>query len=312
MRRISEEEKRYIMSLRPEDITYELGMSLFADHVRKVDGKIVEEKSRFEPTDYFQLKAGEYINRTDIETTVGTFIFNKFIIEPLFTEYVDYVNWELTDGGLGKLEGILSELLLEDKIDTTMFGDYLDRVQWLGMQFHEPLAASFTMRGLKPLESVVKRREELIEENKEALEKGDIMTMSAIEKELVDLAKKEISDDPSMDLYYSGARGSIPNNYKQLSIVKGPVFNKTIGKYQFIKKSFFEGLDKEDLAAAATNVINGQYPKSCGTAISGYKAKQVSSLGQAVILRKDVQDCGTKGYVEIVIPPSMKSKFLYR
>ena len=312
MRRISEEEKRYIMSLRPEDITYELGMSLFADHVRKVDGKIVEEKSRFEPTDYFQLKAGEYINRTDIETTVGTFIFNKFIIEPLFTEHVDYVNWELTDGGLGKLEGILSELLLEDKIDTTMFGDYLDRVQWLGMQFHEPLAASFTMRGLKPLESVVKRREELIEENKEALEKGDIMTMSAIEKELVELAKKEISDDPSMDLYYSGARGSIPNNYKQLSIVKGPVFNKTIGKYQFIKKSFFEGLDKEDLAAAATNVINGQYPKSCGTAISGYKAKQVSSLGQAVILRKDVQDCGTKGYVEIVIPPSMKSKFLYR
>ena len=312
MRRISEDEKRYLLSLRPEDITYELGMSLFADHVRKVDGKVVEEKSRFEPTDYFQLKAGEYINRTDIETTVGSFIFNKFIIEPLFAEHIDFVNWELTDGGLGKLEGVLSELLLEDKIDTTMFGDYLDRVQWLGMQFHEPLAASFTMRGLKPLDSVIKRRDELIEENKEALEKGDIMTMSAIEKELVDLAKKEISDDPSMDLYYSGARGSIPNNYKQLSIVKGPVFNKTIGKYQFIKKSFFEGIDKEDLSAAATNVVNGQYPKSCGTAISGYKAKQVSSLGQAVILRKDVQDCGTKGYVEIVIPPSMKSKFLYR
>lgn len=312
MRRISEEDKKYLLSLQPGDITYELGMALFADHVRKVDGKIIEEKSRFEPTDYFLLKAGEYINRTDIETTVGSFIFNKFIVEPLFAQHIDYVNWELTDGGLGKLEGMLSELLLEDKITTTEFADYLDRVQWLGMQFHEPLAASFTMKGLKPLDSVIKRRDELIEENKEALEKGDIMTMSAIEKELVELAKKEISDDPSMDLYYSGARGSIPNNYKQLSIVKGPVFNKTIGKYQFIKKSFFEGIDKEDIAAAATNVVNGQYPKSCGTAISGYKAKQVSSLGQAVILRKDVQDCGTKAYVEIVIPPSMKSKFLYR
>ena len=312
MRRISEEDKKYLLSLQPGDITYELGMALFADHVRKVDGKIIEEKSRFEPTDYFQLKAGEYINRTDIETTVGSFIFNKFIVEPLFAQHIDYVNWELTDGGLGKLEGMLSELLLEDKITTTEFADYLDRVQWLGMQFHEPLAASFTMKGLKPLDSVIKRRDELIEENKEALEKGDIMTMSAIEKELVELAKKEISDDPSMDLYYSGARGSIPNNYKQLSIVKGPVFNKTIGKYQFIKKSFFEGIDKEDIAAAATNVVNGQYPKSCGTAISGYKAKQVSSLGQAVILRKDVQDCGTKAYVEIVIPASMKSKFLYR
>lgn len=312
MRRISEEEKRYLLSLKPEDITYELGMELFADHVKKVNGQVIEEKSKFEPTDYFQLKSGEYFNRTDIETTVGSFIFNKFIIEPLFAEHIDYVNWEITDGGLGKLEGELSQLLLEDKIDTTQFGDYLNRIQWLGMQFHEPLAASFTMRGLKPLESVVKRRDELIEQHKEALEKGDIMVMSSIEKELVEMAKKEVGDDPSMDLYYSGARGSIPNNYKQLSIVKGPVFNKTIGKYQFIKKSFFEGIDKEDLSAAATNVVNGQYPKSCGTAISGYKAKQVSSLGQAVILRKDVQDCGTKGYVEIVIPPSMKSKFLYR
>jgi hypothetical protein len=180
------------------------------------------------------------------------------------------------------------------------------------MQFHEPLAASFTMRGLKPLKSVIKRRDELIEEHKDELEKGNITVMSAIEKELVAMAEKEVGDDPSFDLYYSGARGSISNNYKQLSITKGPVFNKTIGKYQFIQKSFFEGIRKEDIAAAATNVINGQYPKSCGTAVSGYKAKQVSSLGQAVVLRKDIQDCGTKAYQEIVIPPSMKSKFLYR
>ena len=312
MKRVSEEDKKYLLSLTPEDITYELGMQLFADHVKKVDGKIVEEKSRFEPTDYFNLKAGEYFNKTDIETTVGSFIFNKFIIEPRFSKYIEYVNYEVTDKGLGKLESELSQLLLTDVITTDDFADYLNRIQWLGMEFHEPLAASFTMRGLKPLDSVVKRREELIKENREALDKGDITVMSKIEKELVQMAEKEVGDDPSMDLYYSGARGSISNNYKQLSIVKGPVFNKTIGKYQFIQNSFFEGLRKEDIAAAATNVINGQYPKSCGTAVSGYKAKQVSSLGQAVVLRKDVPDCHTKGYIEIVIPASMKSKFLYR
>ena len=312
MGRISDQDKKYLLSLRPEDITYELGMQLFADHVKKVDGQIIEVKSRFEPHDYFRLDAGEYINKETIITTVGSFIFNKFIIEPRFAEYLGYNNEVINSDGLKDLENKLSKLLLEDKITTTDFADYLDRIQWLGMQFHEPLAASFTMRGLKPVPKVIKRRDELIKQNKEALEKGDVMVMSAIEKELVELAKAEISDDPSMDLYYSGARGSIPNNYKQLSIVKGPVFNKTIGKYQFIQNSFFEGLRKEDIAAAGTNVINGQYPKSCGTAVSGYKAKQVSSLGQAVILRKDVPDCGTKGYIEIVIPPSMKSKFLYR
>lgn len=312
MKRISEEDKKYLMSLSPEDITYDLGMELFSDHVKKVNGEFVEVKSRFEPTDYFNLKAGEYFNKTDIETTVGSFIFNKFILEPKFAKYIDYVNYELTDSGLGKFESVLSQLLLNDVIDTDDFADYLDKIQWLGMQFHEPLAASFTMRGLKPLESVIKRRDELIEENKEALEKGDIMVMSAIEAELVDMAKKEVGDDPSMDLYYSGARGSIGNNYKQLSIIKGPVFNKAIGKYQFIKNNFFEGIQKEDIAPTATNVTNGAYPKSVGTAVSGYKAKQVSSLGQAVVLRKDVEDCGSKGYVEIVLPKSMKSKFLYR
>ena len=312
MARISEQDKQYLLSLKPEDITYELGMQLFADHVKKVDGQVIEVKSRFEPHDYFRLNAGEYINKETIITTVGSFIFNKFIIEPRFAEFMDYNNEVINSDGLKDLENKLSKLLLEDKITTTDFADYLDRIQWLGMQFHEPLAASFTMRGLKPIPKVIKRREELVKQNKEALEKGDVMVMSAIEKELVELAKAEISDDPSMDLYYSGARGSIPNNYKQLSIVKGPVYNKTIGKYQFIQNSFFEGLRKEDIAAAGTNVINGQYPKSCGTAVSGYKAKQVSSLGQAVMLRKDVPDCGTKGYLEIVIPPSMKSKFLYR
>lgn len=312
MARISEEDKQYLLSLKPEDITYTLGMQLFADHVENRDGKLVEVKSRFEPTDVFLLKAGEYMNKTDMGTTVGSFIFNKFIIEPRFAEHIGYVNNVIDADGLKDLESQLAQLLLEDKINTTDFADYFDRIQWLGMQFHEPLAASFTMRGLKPVPKVIKRREELIKENAEALEKGDIMVMSAIEKELVELAKAEVSDDPSMDLYYSGARGSIPNNYKQLSIVKGPVYNRTIGKYQFIQRSFFEGLRKEDIAAAGTNVINAQYPKSCGTAVSGYKAKQISSLGQAVVLRKDIPDCGTKGYIELVIPPSLKSKFLYR
>lgn len=312
MARISLEDKQYLLSLKPEDITYELGMALFADHVQKIDGKIVEVKARFETYDSFRLRPGEYINKDDIVTTVGSFIFNKFIVEPRFANLLGYVNDVIDSKGLGNLESRLSELLLEDKITTDDFADYLNRIQWLGMQFHEPLSASFTMNGLKPNKKVIKRREELVKQNKEALEKGDVMVMSAIEKELVKLAEEEVGTDPSMDLYYSGARGSISNNYKQLSIVKGPILNKTTGKYQFIGHSLFEGISKKEIASAGTNVINAQYPKSCGTAVSGYKAKQISSLGQAVMLRKDVIDCGTKGYVDIVIPKSMKNKFLYR
>ena len=153
-----------------------------ADSKSPRDGKIIEVPSKFEPTDFFLLKAGEYFNKEDVETTVGSFIFNKFIIEPRFSQYIDYVNFEITDDGLGKLESQLSQLLLVDTITTDDFADYLNRIQWLGMEFHEPLAASFTMRGLKPLDSVVKRREQLIKQNKEALEKGFSLNIYGEEK----------------------------------------------------------------------------------------------------------------------------------
>lgn len=313
MYKISNADKEYLMSLTPNDIDYKLGMELFADKVVKDDkGNVTVKKSRFEPTDEFDLKAGEYFNRTDITTTVGLFIFNKFIVEPLFSKYIDYVNYTISDDGLGKFEGQLSQLLLTDVITTTEFSDYLNRIQWLGMQFHEPLAASFTMRGLKPVDKVVKRREELIKQNKKALDAGDIGVMADIEKELVTLAQQEIGDDPSMDLYYSGARGSISNNYKQLSIVKGPILNKTTGKYEFVKNCFYEGVKKEDIAATATNVTNGAYPKACGTAVSGYKAKQISAAMQSVVLRKDVEDCGSKGYVELLLTKGIAGKCEYR
>lgn len=312
MGKVSKEDKAYLLSLSPDDITYDLGMKLFADTVSKVDGKVHINKSRFEPTDEFELKAGEYINRTDILTTVGKFIFNKFIVEPHFKEHLNYVNYTIDNSGLGRFEAAISELLFVDAITTDIFADYLDRVQWLGMQFHEPLASSFTMKGLKPIDKVIKRRDQLIKENKEKLDEGDIMTMSAIEKELVKIAEDELKNDPSMDLYNSGARGSVSNNYKQLSIVKGPVMNKTTGKYEFIKNCFYEGYQKEDIASAATNVVNGAYPKACGTAVSGYEAKKISAAYQAVVLRKDINDCGSKGYIEMYLTKDISDKFLYR
>lgn len=313
MPRISDKDKQYLLSLKPEDVDYALGMELFADKIVKDEkGNYKVAKSRFETTDEFDLKKGEYFNRTDITTTVGQFIFNKFIVEPVFSKYIDYVNFTISDKGLGKFEGMLSQLLLTDDITTEDFADYLNRIQWLGMQFHEPLAASFTMRGMKPVQKVIKERDKLIEENKDALEKGDIITMSAIEKKLVKMAEDEIGDDPSMDLYYSGARGSISNNYKQLSIVKGPIMNKTTGKYEFVKNCFYEGIKKEDIAATATNVTNGAYPKACGTAISGYKGKQISAAMQSVVLRDEIKDCGSKGYVEMVIHPDIAGKLEYR
>ena len=307
-RRITDSEKQYLLSINYEDIDYDLGMELFGD--RYINGKIV--KSKFEPSDVFKLKKGEYFNRTDIETTVGSFIFNKFVIEPRFAKHIDYVNWVITSGGLRDVDSELADLLKKDIITTEDFIDYLERVQWLGMQFHEPLAASFTMRGMKPPEKVIKERDRLIAENKEAIEKGDIITMVDIENKLIKVAEDEIGDDPSMDLYYSGARGSISNNYKQLSIVKGPIMNFATGKYEFVHNNFYEGVVKDDISGMATNVTNGSFPKASQTKESGYKSKQINAALQSVVLREDIQDCGSKGYLEVLLTKELANKCDYR
>lgn len=303
-RRITDAEKKELLSINCDDINYTLLTNLFVKNL--VNGKV--QQSRFEPQDVFTLKKGEYLNNDTIETTVGSLIFNKFIIEPRFSKVMNYNNEVINNKGLSKLESKLSELLKDDKITTEDFADYLNRIQWLGNKLHEVIASSFTMRGMKPVPKVIKERDKLIKENKKALEKGDIITMSNIENELIKTVEKEIGDDPSMDLYYSGARGSISNNYKQLSIVKGPIMNLASGKYEFITKNFYEGLEKDEIPATGSNVVNGAFPKTCEVKYTGYKTKQMNSALQSIVLRKDVEDCGSKGYVEILLTKEVAAK----
>lgn len=303
-RRISDEEKKYLLSINYADIDYNLLMGLFSDTYE--NGKI--KKSKFEPQDVFLLKKGEYINTENMDTTVGMFIFNKFIIEPRFSKVVGYVNYTINSKGLKNLESQLSEFLRDDIITSEDFADYLMRIQWFGNKLHEPLASSFTMRGIKPIDKVIKERDRLIKENQKALEKGDIIVMSEIESKLVKMAEEEIGDDPSMDLYYSGARGSISNNYKQLSIVKGPIMNLASGKYEFVENNFYEGISKDKISSTGSNVVNGAYPKTCDVKESGYKSKQMNAALQSIVLRNDVKDCGSKGYIEVLLTPEVASK----
>ena len=303
-RRITDNEKKELLQLTPEHITYSLLMDLFGKNL--VDGKI--KPAKFLPQDVFRLNKGEYINKDTIDTTVGSFIFNKFIIEPRFSKLVGYNNDVINGKNLEKLEAKLSELLRDDKITPADFGDYLMRIQWLGNKLNEPIASSFTMRGMKPVPKVIKERDKLIKENKKALDKGDIITMSEIESKLTKMAEDEIGDDPSMDLYYSGAKGSISNNYKQLSIMKGPIMNLASGKYEFVTKNFYEGISKDEISPTGSNVVNGAFPKTCEVKDTGYKAKQMNSALQSIVLREDVQDCGSKGYIEILLTETVAKK----
>ena len=245
---ISDIEKQKLLALKPEDISYTLAQDLFGVHAKKVkkvymvNGKpkereeVITVEPKMIPQDRFKLKAGEYFNKEDIETTVGLFIFNKLLIEKDLKDIVGYVNHTLRAGDLDDITNKITKAQLSNP-DTKLEKKYKNDLEWLGMRWHALLCSSFTPKTFKPIPSVTSERDKLYEQNKEAVEKGDAITVNKIENTLIDKAKKELSGDPGLMLYDSGARGSFANNYKNMCITKGVVYNPITGKNDVVEKN---------------------------------------------------------------------------
>ena len=65
-----------------------------------------------------------------------------------------------------------------------------------------------------------------------------------------------------MDLYVSGARGSIGNNYKNMYLMRGAIKNNMTGKYEIITGSLLDGLQKENIDAHSNSILSGAFPKA--------------------------------------------------
>ena len=311
-RKITDAEKKELLALRPEDITFDKLVELFGSKMTKKNGKVERKSSRFESTDSFQLSKTEYFNEKDITTTVGRFVFNKIIIERELIGVLGYINEPITGGHLSKIDDKLSKALLQDKITTEAMANYLDRLQWLSMQAHTMLCGSFTMGVLKPIPEMQKVRDKLIKDNKDKLENGDLMTAIKVEQESLKVAVDKIKNDPGMDLFNSGARGSLGNNYKNISVMKGPIFNPSTGKFDVVESNFMEGIRKEELPIYGNAIVTGAYPKAIGTATSGYFSKQITSALQAVLLDPPGSDCKTKMTIKHLLTPKNKADLMYR
>lgn len=311
-RRLSDVDKKYLLTLETKNINFALLLSLFSERVTRTGSSLKKQEGRMKSSDEFTLAPGEYFNQGKILTNAGLFIYNKLIIEEKFQKITGYINDPINSSVLNKIEDKLSKALLNDKITVADFVQYLNRIQWLAMKLHAVICGSFTMKTLKPDPKVIAERNRLLKANRADIDAGDVITVAKIEKTLLDMADKELGDDHGLDLYRSGARGSFGNNFKNISVMKGPIFNPSTGKYDIIENSLMEGIKKKDLPVLANAIITGAYPKAIGTATSGYFSKQIIAALQAVVLDKVGSDCGTKAYLDIIIPEKSSNDFLYR
>ena len=259
---ITPKEKEFLLSLKPEDLTFDMLVTLFGDTVRAGDPISSEKKSMFETTDIMVLEPGEYFVKEKTATTVGRFIYNKYLIERVGLQpIVGYVNEPLTKGAASKMESKISKALVEDKITIDQFYDYVDYRDVFGLQLHSVIATSFTLKSIKALPAVEKRKKELFKQYDKELNEGNIFIAEKIEKELVAMSKKELEGDPGLDLYNSEARGNF-GNYKNMNIFKGATMNNMTGEYEIVRSSFMDGIQKQDIPSFADSVVSGAYPKA--------------------------------------------------
>lgn len=299
-RHLGNDVKEQLLAKDPKEFTFSFLRSLFGDTAKKEEsGKVRIKKSRYEVTDIIHLEAGEYHNASACDTTIGRICWNKIMIDRVgLRRYFPYMNDVLIKKRSTKYESDVTQLLNDDKIDTTTFRNYIDHRDWLGLTLHGLITVSFTEKTIKTPASVKKLRDELFKKYEKELAAGDIVVAGKIEKELVNKMVEIIKDDPGFDLYNSGARGDINNHLKNLFIMRGGVLNPNTGKYDIMKTSFNEGLRKEDFTAASNSVVQGAYPKSCATASTGYLAKQLMAGLQTEVIGPPGSDCGTKFTLE--------------
>lgn len=311
---ITAADKTMLLSLKPEELTKEFFDKNFTRLFNRETKKMMEPKFSFQ--DKLQINQNEYVNNKEvIKTTVGRLLVNKYLFEPIprMQKVVGFLNEPITNGVLGDLESkVLSKALLDGEIMVEDMATYFDRIQWLGNTIHTNVSPSFTENTTKNLSKIMARRDFLYEQYKTELAEGNVVVAHKIEQELIDMAKKELDNDIGLELYKSGARGSFENNYKNLFLTRGPVYNPNTGKFEIVKRSFMEGLDKKDVASYGTEVINGAYPKAMETSVAGYATKKFFAAYQAVTLDKRGSDCGSKAYREVTITKNNSQRLMYR
>lgn len=290
--------------------------NMFAGYHDKVENRFVDRP--FDPTDKITITPKEYKYVTKpTETTLGIILFNRYILERTgIIDKLGYWNDVITDKGLGKLNVVINNLVLKDIIDTRILGEYIDSRDRLGFWCSSILASALTAGIVRPMKDVETRKNQLFEERKDELNSDNpvvqVMASNEIENELIGMIKENLKNDKGYDYYASGI-GNFNNNYKNINVMRGAVFNNATNKYDIVKASFMDGITQNDIPAFANSVVAAAYPSAVGTAEAGAMAKELMAALQSAHLNPDRNsDCGTKSTIPFTITKKNKQYVLYR
>ena len=253
-RALTPEEVKEILELDRKDITATKLRSLFAGSINR--------EPRFNTYDTFTLPAKKYFNKETIETTIGRYIFNIVCLPEKFLDREGYQNTTLSKGAISKIEEKMGAMVLEDKMSTKEYAEYLDSTEWLGMGMAYYISPTMNYEFNKSIPEVIKRRDELFEKYADDIAKGDGNRVAEIENELLDMAKKHLKDNKvdSYDFFDSGI-GKFGNHYKKTSIMGGAMSNPFTKKLDIVKSNFVDGIDKSEISKYAGGTVQAGFER---------------------------------------------------
>lgn len=299
----------YLVNIKEKDITTSFIMDTFGEF---------ETGQRFRPYDIIEIPANSYgpegkKNKKPFVTTVGIWIFNKYFIEEDLFDMFKYVNKTIDKKMYGKLNNEISVAVLEDRLPLETMKRFNMKTQKC-MPYISILAPNYTDKMLTCTEVINKKKKELYKKYEEQIKKGDEIAASRMEKELLDFAIEYMGDDSSMDMFISGARGSIGNNFKNMFVMKGVIKDPDPNakqKYNVAMSNYIDGISPDEYALFANSLAAGPYARAKKTENGGYREKLFLRAFQHLTLDPPGSDCGTKRYIEVILTESNINEWMY-
>ena len=249
-------------------------------------------------------------------TTVGRFIANNLIFSRsrAMREAFAFVDSPWDGKVLGDIQQSMMDALLDGKIGYDDMAWAIDRMQWLGYAPTCFLAPSMTIDTVRLPKSARKVKEEILKgERGDRIRGGDLKELGAAEKEVV-AAAKEVLDgkDPGFDIFASGARGSVGNNFKNSAVMRGAIRKSDDPSITTVSTASLEdGIPADEMPIYADLVVQASYGRAVMTAQGGYIAKQLNMAFQTLQLDPDPKsDCRTPLTLRVTV--DSPREYLYR
>jgi hypothetical protein len=210
---------------------------------------------------------------------------------------VPYVDAPWDSKKIGDIQQTAMDAMLSGKISYEDMAWMVDRMQWLGYAPVSFMAPSMTIDTIRlPKDAKKLKKEILAGERGDRIRGGDLKELGAFEKEVIDSARATLEGkDPGFDIFSSGARGTVGNNFKNMAVGRGAIRKSDDpSRITVSTASLEDGIPPAEMPAYADLIVQASYGRAVMTAQGGYIAKQLNMAFQGLTLDPDPEsDCGT-------------------